>query len=67
MQEVVDKGVSDSSNPMGLAAAVLYLSCKLHDESITQKEIAEAAGITDLILRYRLSNLKSLKVFLKPD
>jgi transcription initiation factor TFIIB len=62
MDEIIKRRISASKNPMGLAGAVLYLSCKYHDEEITQKDIAEAAGVTEVTIRNRLSNLKSLNV-----
>jgi transcription initiation factor TFIIB len=36
---------------MGLAATVLYISCIKTGEHRTQKDIALAAGITDVTLR----------------
>ncbi len=36
MQDIVDKGITASKNPMSIAAAVLYLSCKQHNQNITQ-------------------------------
>jgi hypothetical protein len=43
---------------MGLAAIVLYLSSMRNSEHVTQKDIAAAAGVTELTLRNRLKNLK---------
>lgn len=63
MKDIVDKRESASKNPMGLAAAVLYLSCKRHHENITQRDIAERAGVTEVTIRNRLSSLKSLNIF----
>ena len=39
---------------MGLAGAVLYVSCKNYDEDVTQREIAEAAGVTEVTIRHDL-------------
>lgn len=41
-------------NPLGVAAAVLYLQCKGRK---TQKELSEAAGITDVTLRNQYKKL----------
>jgi transcription initiation factor TFIIB len=36
---------------MGLAASVLYISCLNDDESKSQAEIADAAGVSEVTLR----------------
>jgi transcription initiation factor TFIIB len=43
---------------MGLAATVLYLACAKNGECITPRQIAKAAGITDVTLRIRIRDLK---------
>jgi transcription initiation factor TFIIB len=43
---------------MGLAATVLYLSSLKNSEHVTQKDIAAAAGVTEVTLRNRLKDLK---------
>ncbi|MFQ5998963.1 MAG: transcription initiation factor IIB family protein [Candidatus Bathyarchaeia archaeon] len=45
-------------DPMGLAAAALYISCVLGGDRKTQKEIAEAAGVTEVTVRNRYKGLK---------
>jgi len=50
-------------DPMGLAAAALYIACVMNGEKRTQKMIADAAGVTEVTIR----NLyKSLKEVLNP-
>jgi transcription initiation factor TFIIB len=44
---------------MGLAATILYIACNKTGENMTQKEIAKAAGVTEVTLRGRLSDLKA--------
>jgi transcription initiation factor TFIIB len=51
--------LSAGKNPMGFAATVLYLSCLKAGENKTQKEIAQAAGVTDMTIRNRFKELKS--------
>jgi transcription initiation factor TFIIB len=51
MSNVTNKEISAGKNPMGLAATVLYISCIKTGEHRTQKDIALAAGITDVTLR----------------
>jgi transcription initiation factor TFIIB len=58
MRTVTKKEISAGKNPMGLAATVLYISCIKTGEHRTQKDIAEAAGITDVTLRNRFKDLK---------
>ncbi|MEX0765147.1 MAG: TFIIB-type zinc ribbon-containing protein [Nitrosopumilaceae archaeon] len=43
---------------MGLATAALYVACVLNGESKTQKDVAEAAGITEVTIRNRYKGLK---------
>jgi transcription initiation factor TFIIB len=58
MDELVQKEISAGKDPMGLAATVLYLSCLTNGESRTQKDIADAAGVTEVTIRNRFSELK---------
>jgi len=51
--------LSVGKNPMGLAAAILYLSCLKTGEKIRLNDIAQAAGVTELTLRNRFKDLKS--------
>jgi transcription initiation factor TFIIB len=44
---------------MSLAATILYLSCLRNDEAVSQKYIAEAAGVTEVTIRNRIKDLKS--------
>lgn len=45
-------------DPMGLAAAALYIACLQRSEKKTQKDIAEAAGVTEVTVRNRYKSLK---------
>jgi len=58
MHSIREKEYSTGKKPMSLAATVLYAACVRTDISITQKEIAEASGITAVTLRTRLRDLK---------
>lgn len=44
--------------PMGLVAAALYIACVLEGERKTQKEVAEAAEVTEVTVRNRYRDLK---------
>jgi transcription initiation factor TFIIB len=55
-------------SPLGIAAAVLYIACLLKNEKKTQKEIAEAAGVTEVTVRNRYKDLnKGLKLSVEPS
>lgn len=45
-------------DPRGLAAAALYLACLRNREKRTQKEVASAAGTTEVTLRNRVKGLE---------
>jgi len=59
MNDLINKEISAGKDPMGFAATVLYLSCLRNDEARTQKEIAEAAGVTEVTMRTRFKDLKT--------
>jgi transcription initiation factor TFIIB len=44
-------------DPLGLVAALLYIACQLKNDPTTQKDIAEAAGITEVTLRNRKKDI----------
>jgi len=58
MSNLTNKEISAGKNPMGLAATVLYMSCVKTGEHRTQKEVAQAGGITDVTLRNSFKDLK---------
>ena len=59
MKEVTENEISAGKDPMGVAATVLYISCKKTGEYISQKEISNVAGITEVTLRSRVKELIS--------
>jgi transcription initiation factor TFIIB len=74
MHMAIRKEASAGKNPMGLAAAVLYISHlnnnvnnSVHDKSnesnnnnkTSQTSFAQAAGITDVTLRHSVKDLKN--------
>ena len=50
--------LSAGKDPMGLAASVLYLASLNTGENITQANIADAAGVTEVTIRNRVKDLK---------
>jgi len=58
LQDAQKNEVSAGKDPMGLAAAALYLSCVKNGEDKTQRDIAEAANVTEVTIRNRYKGLK---------
>jgi transcription initiation factor TFIIB len=52
------KRFAAGKDPMGMAAAALYIACLQNNEKITQKDIADAAGVTEVTVRNRYKVLK---------
>ncbi|MGI9567189.1 MAG: transcription initiation factor IIB [Nitrosopumilus sp.] len=50
-------GLTAGKNPIGMASAALYLSCAINNEKVTQAQIAEAAGVTNVTVRTQYKNL----------
>lgn len=59
IRQVEEKGVSAGKSPMGLAASALYLAGLMEGEPRTQKELAEAAGVTEVTVRNRYKGLRA--------
>lgn len=63
LKDAIENEITAGKDPMGLAAAALYLSCVMNGENMTQKNIAHAAGITEVTIRNRYKGLReSLKL-----
>lgn len=67
LQEAKDRCVSAGKDPMGLAAAALYIACMKSGEKKTQKDIADAAGVTEVTVRNRYKTLKRQLKLELPD
>lgn len=50
----------DGKNPMGFAASMLYLASMRTGERITQRDLAEAAGVTEMTIRNRMKDLQPM-------
>jgi transcription initiation factor TFIIB len=59
LRKAKKKRAAAGKDPMGLAAAALYIACLQNDEKKTQKDIAEAAGVTEVTVRNRYKSLKT--------
>ncbi|BDQ30801.1 transcription initiation factor IIB [Nitrosopumilus zosterae] len=58
LQIARDHEESAGKDPMGLAAAALYLSCVKNGEDRTQRDIAEASNVTEVTIRNRYKGLR---------
>jgi len=61
LQEVQKRKESSGKDPMGLAASALYLACVKNGVTITQRDLAEAAGVTEVTIRNRYKGLKLIQ------
>ena len=60
IKKVQEQNESAGKDPMGLAASALYLSCVKNGVSVTQRDIAEAAGVTEVTIRNRYKGIKEM-------
>jgi transcription initiation factor TFIIB len=67
LRDAIQKRFSAGKDPMGMAAAALYIACVQNNEKITQKDIAEAAGVTEVTVRNRYKALKEQLNLKIPD
>lgn len=67
LREARVKRVASGKDPMGLAAAALYIACLQIKEKKTQKDIAEAAGVTEVTVRNRYKGLNRQLDLALPD
>jgi transcription initiation factor TFIIB len=59
MHDVIKREISAGKRPMALAASVIYLSAMNSGENKTQRDIAQAAGVSEFALRIRIQDLKN--------
>ena len=67
LRDARQKRFSAGKDPIGMAAAALYIVCVQNNEKITQKDIAEAAGVTEVTIRNRYKALKKQLNLELPD
>ncbi len=58
LAEARRKRFAAGKDPIGMAAASLYIACLQNNEKITQKDIADASGVTEVTVRNRYKGLK---------
>ncbi len=63
LKDANDMKMTSGKDPMGIAASALYISCMKYNADVSQKEIALAAGVTEVTIRNRYKDLrKSLNI-----
>ncbi len=60
LRKAKENKTSSGKNPMGLAAAALYLSCAKNGENKSQLDLAGAANITEVTIRNRCKGLREM-------
>ena len=58
LMEAQKRGISAGKDPMGFAAAALYLACVKNGEGRTPRDVAEAANVTEVTIRNRYKRLR---------
>ncbi len=58
LNEAKKEGIVAGKDPMGIAAAALYLACISIGESKSQKDISIASGVTEVTIRNRCAGLR---------
>jgi len=60
LQDAAERKMHVGKDPRSMSAAALYLACKSNHERVTQKRVADAAGISTVSMRNRLRELEVL-------
>jgi len=55
-----EKKAIAGKDPMGIAAAAIYIACVIEADKKTQKDIAEASGVTEVTVRNRYKALRKV-------
>jgi len=57
LQEAQRLKMTSSKDPTGLAAAALYIACCMNETKVTQKQLSDASGVTEVTIRNRYKDL----------
>ncbi|MEK0319695.1 MAG: TFIIB-type zinc ribbon-containing protein [Nitrosopumilus sp.] len=60
LNEAKRTGLTAGKDPMGIAAAALYLACISTGETKSQKQISIASGVTEVTIRNRCAGLRKM-------
>jgi transcription initiation factor TFIIB len=65
VRQAEEAGIASGKEPMGVAAAAVYLASLLESDRKTEKEISAASGLSEVSIRHTYSQMKSgLKISL---
>ena len=57
IEEALERDIISGRGPTGIAASAIYIAAILCDDRKTQKDVAEATGVTEVTLRVRYKEL----------
>lgn len=57
IKKALEKDITSGRGPTGIAASAIYIAAILCDDKKTQKDIAEATGVTEVTLRVRYKEI----------
>ena len=57
INEALNRDITSGRGPTGIAASAIYIAAILCDDRKTQKDVAEATGVTEVTLRVRYKEL----------
>jgi len=60
LERAMEKRLDKGPNPVGVAVAALYIGANLTTNHITQRELAEAASVSEVTLRVNCNKLEGL-------
>jgi len=60
LKQAKEIGIAAGKDPMGIAAAALYIACISNNETKSQKEISIASGVTEVTIRNRCAGLRQM-------
>jgi transcription initiation factor TFIIB len=60
LNQAKKEGIVAGKDPMGIAAAALYLACISTGEVKSQKQISNASGVTEVTIRNRCAGLRKM-------
>jgi len=60
LRKAEENKISAGKNPMSLAATALYISCRKMGENYSQRDLAQAASVTEVTIRNRYKGLLEL-------
>jgi transcription initiation factor TFIIB len=57
IKKALEKDITSGRGPTGIAASAIYIAAILCDDRKTQKDVAEATGVTEVTLRVRYKEI----------